>query len=274
MQNLHFCGGLPRTGSTVLMNILQQNPRIFTTGTCALPDLLHQQILVKSRYREQFQAMSVEQADSAMYGLIRGATKGWFEGLTDKPTVISKNRSWAQLLHLYPKSKYICMVRDLRDIVESFEKVNSRTLALHSLADDDSPVPAMSESEKYMHYFKSVNALSTGLGNDVQRMMDKFPQGNIMFIRYEDFTQDPVYILKKLYKHIGEDYFDHDLDNISQSVLFEHDHAYFRERTDHVVNPRFQYYKKPVRTMSERFQEQVLTDYKWFYEGFYPDALK
>ena len=274
MHNIHFCGGLPRTGSTVLMNILQQNPRIFTTGTCALPDLLHQQVLVKSRYREQFQAMSIEQADKALYGLIHGATKGWFEALTDKPTVISKNRSWAQLLHLYPNSKYICMIRDLRDIVESFEKINKKTLALHTLSDDDSPLLAMSESEKYAHYFKSVTAISTALGNDVQRMMDKFPRGNILFIRYEDFTQDPLYILKKLYKHIEEDYFEHDLDNISQSVLFEHDHAYFRERTDHVVKPEFQYYKKPVRTMSERFQQQILTDYRWFYEGFYPDALK
>jgi hypothetical protein len=28
MNKLHFCGGLPRSGSTVLMNILQQNPKI------------------------------------------------------------------------------------------------------------------------------------------------------------------------------------------------------------------------------------------------------
>ena len=32
MKTIHFCGGLPRSGSTILMNILQQNPRIFTTS--------------------------------------------------------------------------------------------------------------------------------------------------------------------------------------------------------------------------------------------------
>jgi hypothetical protein len=274
MQNLHFCGGLPRTGSTVLMNILQQNPRIFTTNTCALADLLHQQVLIKSRYREQFQAMSLDQADRAMYGLIHGATKGWFEGLTSKPTVISKNRSWSNLFHLYPESKYICMVRDLRDIIESFEKVNQRTLALHSFAEDNALVPAMSEAEKYNYYFKSHNALSNSLANEIQRMMDQFSKGNVLFIRYEDFTKDPVYMIKKVYNHINEEYYEHDLNSIEQSLLFEHDHAYFKERTDHKVNPQFQYYKEPVRTISDRFQKEILKNYHWFYEGFYPDALK
>jgi sulfotransferase len=274
MDKLFFCGGLPRTGSTVLMNILQQNPRIFTTGTCALPDLLHQQVLIKSRYREQFQAMSLEQADKAMYGLIHGATKGWFEALTDKPVVISKNRSWSNLFHLYPDSKYICMVRDLRDIVESFEKINQRTLALHSFADDNALVPAMSESEKFGYYFKSYNVLSDALANDVTRMMDVFKKNpsKVLFIRFEDLTKDPNYIIKKVYNHIGEEYYSHDLDNINQSVLFEHDHAYFKERTDHQTAPSFQYYKEPQRTLSIRFQQEVVNNYKWFYEGFYPDA--
>jgi|688.fasta_scaffold15969_3 sulfotransferase len=274
MNKLFFCGGLPRTGSTVLMNILQQNPRIFTTGTCALPDLLHQQVLIKSRYREQFQAMSLEQADKAMYGLIHGATKGWFEALTNKPVVISKNRSWSNLFHLYPDSKYICMVRDLRDIIESFEKINQRTLALHSFADDNALVPAMSESEKFGYYFKSLNVLSDALANDVTRMMDVFKKNpsKVLFIRFEDFTKDPIYILKKVYNHIGEEYYSHDLENISQSVLFEHDHAYFKERADHQTAPSFQYYKEPQRTFSTRFQQEVLNNYKWFYEGFYPDA--
>jgi hypothetical protein len=57
MKQLHFCGGLPRTGSTVLMNILQQNPNIFTTSTDPFPAILNEQILIKSRYRETFQAM-------------------------------------------------------------------------------------------------------------------------------------------------------------------------------------------------------------------------
>ena len=276
MNSLHFCGGLPRSGSTVLMNILQQNPRIFTTGTCALPDLISNHILIKSRYRESFQAMSVDQADRAMYGLVRGATQGWFEGLTDKPTVISKNRGWSSIFHLYPNSKYIVMVRDLRDIVESFEKVNKRTLALHSYGDAGIFTPAMHQYEKYKHYFDEPNSLSAPLQTEVPRMMELFKRerNKVMFIRYEDFTKEPYQILNKLYNFLGEPYFEHNLQNIKQSELFEHDHAYFREKTDHVTHSTFQYYKEPERKLLPSIHERIVKEYRWFYEGFYPDELQ
>jgi hypothetical protein len=275
MKKLHFCGGLPRSGSTVLMNILQQNPRIFTTGTCALPEILHTHILVKSRFRESFQAMSIDQADRAVYGLIHGATRGWFEALTNKPVVISKNRMWSELFHLYDDSKYIVTVRDLRDIVESFEKVNSKTLALHSFGDRNIFVPAMHKHEKYRHYFDESNSLSVPLSTEIPRMMEVFgkKKNNVLFVRYEDFTKDPIYILRKLYNFLEEDWFEHDLNHISQSELFEHDHAYFRERTDHVTKSKFVYYKDPVRTLPDSFHERVLKENNWFYKSFYPEVL-
>jgi sulfotransferase len=275
MNQLHFCGGLPRSGSTLLMNLLQQNPRIFTTGTCALSEILRDKILIKSRYSETFQAMSTEQADRAMYGLIHGATKGWFEALTNKPVVISKRHGWSGLFHLFPKSKYICLIRDLRDVVESFERVNSKTLSLHSYGDSNTVIPAMHIHEKYKHYFNESNAFSVNLQTEVPRLMEVFKKDNskVIFIRYEDFTKEPIYILKKLYNFLVEDYFDHDLMNINQSELFEHDHAYFREKTDHETLPKFRFYSEPKRILSNEFHQRVVKENIWFYESFYPEVL-
>jgi sulfotransferase len=275
MNELHFCGGMPRSGSTILMNILQQNPQIFTTGTCALADLIGTHILVKSRYREQFQAMSTEQADKAMYGLIHGATKGWFESLTKKPVVISKNRNWSTLFHLYPNSKYIVMVRDLRDVIESFEKVNDRTLALHSFGDRTVMTTAMHIHEKFRYYFNESNSVSETLNYEVPRLMEWFKKDSskVLFIRYEDFTKEPIYILRKVYNFIGKEYFEHNLDHIEQSELFEHDHAYFREKTDHVTQSRFQMYKEPQRKLSIEFHDRVVKENLWYYNAFYPEVL-
>jgi len=275
MKTIHFCGGLPRSGSTILMNILQQNPRIFTTGTCALPDLISNHILIKSRYRESFQAMSTEQADRAMYGLVHGATQGWFSGLTDKPVVISKNRGWSSIFHLYPNSKYIVMIRDLRDVVESFERVNEKTLALHAYGDASVFTPAMHQHEKFKHYFDEPNSLSVPIQTEVPRLMEVFKRtkNKVMFLRYEDFTVDPGQMLAKLYNFLDEKPFRHDLDNIEQSKMFEHDHAYFRERTDHVTMPQFRYYEKPKRTLPDSFHARILKEYRWFYEGFYPNEF-
>lgn len=275
MNNLHFCGGLPRSGSTILMNILQQNPRIFTTGSCALYELLADKILVKGRYSETFQAMSTDQADAAMYGLIHGATKGWFEALTDKPTIISKRHGWSSLFHLYPKSKYICMVRDLRDIAESFENINSKTLALHTFSNLNVMIPAMSFTEKYRYHFEESNSLSNNLQFEIPRLMNIFQttKDKVMFIRYEDFTKDPDYMLKKTNSFLNESDFEYDLDDIKQSTLFEHDHAYFRERTSHKTYSKFKYWKEPVRVLPESFHEKVVKNHKWFYQAFYPEVL-
>lgn len=275
MKHLHFCSGLPRTGSTVLMNILQQNPDIFTTGTCALPGLLKDHVLTASRFREQFQAMSTDQADKAMSGFVYGGVKGWFEGLTLKPVVISKNRMWPELLHLFPNSKVIVCVRDLRDIVESFDRVNSKIKALHTFGESGVLYPALSEKEKYDYHFKEVNAFSASLYIELPRLMDRFLNNNknIKFIRYEDFLKEPYTILNSINNFLQVNSFNYDLKNISQSELYEHDNAYFRERTDHKVKKVMVEWKEPKRVLSNNFHNSIIENHKWFYEGFYPEVL-
>lgn len=273
MKTVHFCAGLPRSGSTVLMNILQQNPSIFTTGTCALTKII-QDLTVKSRYNESFQAMHAQNADDAMYGLIQGATRGWFDGLTDKPVVISKNRGWAQLHHLYPNSKFIVTVRDIRDIAESFDKINDKIKALHTFGDDGKMYGAMSEDEKYNYHFQTSNAFSISLYQDMPRLMELWMNGysnKIKFVRYEDFLDNPDQQLNDIYKFLNLPLYKHDLYNIEQSSLYEHDHAYFREKTSHVVKRQVTKHADPIRKLSEKFHQRIVDDHKWYYEGFYPN---
>lgn len=271
-----MCTGLPRSGSTVLMNILQQNPDIFTTATCALPDLLHQHILIKSRFRESFQAMDPDQADSAIYHLIHGAAQGWFTGLTIKPIVISKSRSWSNITHLFENSKIIVTVRDLRDIIESFERLQRKTRALHTFGDNTALLAAMTLHEKYNYYFNTSNSVSIPLQTELPRMMELFKKdrSRILFIRYEDFTRDPKKTLAQIHNLLQLDLYQYDLDNIEQSNMFEHDHAYFRERTDHRIKNKFQYYSQLDRMLPDWFHNKIVNEYRWFYEGFYPQEVE
>ena len=274
MKAIHFCAGLPRSGSTVLMNILQQNPSIFTTGTCALTGII-EGLITKSRYSESFQAMNAQEADNATYGMVQGATRGWFDGLTDKPVVVSKNRAWPRLHHLYPNSKLIVTVRDIRDVAESFDKINRNIKALHSYGDDGKSYGCMSEDEKYNYHFSTQNAFSVSLYQDLPRLMHLWKDGHskrIMFVRYEDIISNPNHTIVELYKFLELPVFDHDLNNIQQSALYEHDNAYFREKTSHVVKPQLIGNSTPVRNLSDNFHNKVLNEHKWFYDGFYPNA--
>lgn len=274
-KEIHFCSGLPRAGSTVLMNILQQNPRIFTTGTCALQEILTN-LVIKSRFKESFQAMSIDQADSAMYGLVNGAAQGWFNGLTDKPVAISKNRGWTGLTHLFPESKYIVTIRDLVDVAESFDRVNRNTKVLHTFDDTLGLLPAMTEDEKYHYFFKSPNPITGVLAHELPRLLElcRQDQSKVLFIRYEDLLADPYKQINKVYDFLGEEQFKHDFNNIQQSDMFEHDHAYFRERTSHKVEPSILTKKVQKRHFSESMQQRIVQENQAFYQTFYPSALK
>jgi hypothetical protein len=255
------------------MNILQQNDSIFTTGTCALSQII-KDLIIKSRYSESFQAMNAHDADNATYGMVQGATQGWFEGLTDKPVVVSKNRSWPELHHLYPESKLIVTVRDIRDIAESFDKINRDIKALHTYGQDGKSYGCMSEDEKYHYHFNTENAFSMSLFQDLPRLMNLWKDGGsdrIKFLRYEDFKSEPNQALDEVYSFLQLPLYQHDLNNIQQSNLFEHDHAYFREKTSHVV--RRELTDNPVvRNLSDNFHNRILSEQKWFYDGFYPNA--
>ena len=273
-KQLHFCGGLPRAGSTVLMNILQQNPNIFTTGTCALPNILND-VIIKSRFKESFQAMSINDADSALYGFIKEGTQGWFNALTNKPIVISKNRSWSSYLHLFPNAKYIVMIRDIIDVAESFDRVNYNTKVLHTFDEKLGLVASMTENEKFHYYFKSSNPLSGTLTFELPKLIERFQQGskNIIFVKYEDLLVDPYKELKRIYNVLEHPYFEHELNNIQQSELFEHDHAYFRERTSHVIESSLIHKKIPERKYSKEMQERIIKEHIGFYQTFYPNKV-
>lgn len=273
-KQLHFCGGLPRAGSTVLMNILQQNPYVFTTGTCALPNILND-VIIKSRFKESFQAMSIDDADRALYGFIKQGTHGWFDALTNKPIVISKNRSWSSYLHLFPDSKYIVMIRDIIDVAESFDRVNYNTKVLHTFDEKLGLVASMTENEKFHYYFKSPNPLSSTLTFELPKLVERSQKGmnDIIFIKYEDLLVDPYKVLKTIYDTLGLPHFDHDLNNIKQSELFEHDHAYFRERTSHVVESSLIHKKIPERKYSQMMQEKIIKEHIGFYQMFYPNKV-
>ena len=273
MKQLHFCAGLPRTGSTVLMNVLQQNPNVFTTSTDAFPEILREQILIKSRYRESFQAMSCEQADDAVYGMAMGATRGWYEGLTNKPIVISKSRQWSTLHHLFPNSKILVTVRDLRDVVESFDRVNSKIKALHTFGDNNILYASMSEDEKYHYHFNEANAFSGSFRSELPKYIELFKEDptRVKFVRYEDLLKEPEYMLNRIYQFLGLEPYEHDLNNIEQSALFEHDNAYFREKTDHHTKPSMIPWTEPKRVLSDKFHKKVVENNAWFYKCFYPD---
>src|SRR5688572_11027487 len=94
-KTIHFICGMPRAGSTLLGNILAQNPRIHVTPTSALIDALIE-------LREKFNTLADFRAapnEAGKMAAVRGALFGFFDPV-DRPVIFDKNRAWLSELEM------------------------------------------------------------------------------------------------------------------------------------------------------------------------------
>jgi sulfotransferase len=270
MEKLHYCLGLPRTCSSVLMNILNENPKFFTTGSCPTPYLIHACKEISQEVSE-FIAMDKDVMNSAYLNFLRQGLKGWFESLTEKPIVFSKSRVWADYLRhtiaIDPNSKYIITLRDLREIICSFEILSDKYPNI--LSSDNS-------FQKRMQNY--CTDLSSNLGRPLHMLpgvldfVKRFPN-NFFILRQEDFNQNPQEILKILYNFLEEPYFEHDLDNIPSPDYYEHDSIY-RALVYHKTGTKLKKIApKWKEFMTFEQSQMIIQNNLWYYQTFYPEFL-
>ena len=273
MKQIHYCTGLPRTCSTVLMNILCQNPEIFTTSTCPLP-LLVEACQDKTVSSPDFTAMDQDVLTKSYLNFLRQGIKGWFESMTTKEVVISKSRLWQDYLpHAFKideNSKYLVLIRDLRDIVCSFESLLWKNPNLVLRTSETSQLYTESYPERIDCYFHETHTLGKSFRRlpHVLELSNKYPD-KFLIARQEDFNNNPYTFLKNIYKFFELDYFKHNLKDIPKSVLYEHDSVY-RDLVSHKVGKSFK--SKPARwekEMTAAASEKIVTENQWFYNLFY-----
>lgn len=275
MEKLHFCIGLPRSGSTLLMNILQQNPLIFTSASSPTPYLVGSTRDI-SRNVSEFIAMTQEKREDCLENFLKMGFKGWYESLTDKPVVISKSRPWDQelltIFKLYNNPKIIVNIRDIRDIICSYEKLLCK-YPMWTIFSSASPQSTLTR-EKRIELFCTGSESNLGrplaLLPIIVEWMQKRPEC-FFLIRIEDFNKDPKGCFKALYQWLDLPYYDHDLNNIEQSEQYEHDTIYralVSHKTERTFRPLDQTHKTML-TLEENYS--IIHNNQWFYQTFYPE---
>jgi hypothetical protein len=257
------------------MNILQQNPAVFTSSTSPTPYLISAMRDTAAGVAE-FIAMDQDQLDKSLSGFFREGLKGWYEGLTDKPVVISKSRVWDQELNtifrLYKNPKIILNLRDLRDIVCSYEKLMFK-YPMWNFGSREDPVNRMPRNKRIEIYCTDVGA---NLGRPLKLLphifewMQKRPEC-FFTVRIEDFNIDSEGCFRALYNWLELPYFEHDLNNIPQAAQYEHDTTY-RTFVSHKTEPKFRPLEQSYKTMLTHSESiDIIHNNTWFYETFYPE---
>ena len=203
MEKIFYNATLPRSGSTLLQNLLAQNPDIYASPTSGLIDLINA-AKVPYTERPEFAALDSALVKKGFLNFCKGGIEGYCSAVTDKKYVIDKNFLWGKEFNLLTmmngyKPKVIIMVRDLREVFASMEEgyrnspdkanpnVNWNTVTNTTL-------------EKRMNSW----AISSPLGSSIDAIMEIIIQKvdkDVFFLRYEHLCISPKDVMASLYKY-------------------------------------------------------------------------
>ncbi len=221
-KKYYFISGLPRSGSTLLCNILAQNPRFHTTSTSGIMDVMF-------GVRNQWDKLVEFKASPNPEGKLRvlRGILGSYHSNTDKPVVFDKCRGWLSLLEMAEevlghKAKVLVPVRDMRDVLASFEKLFRETAKTAQIAQ---------EGQNYFGFQTVQGRVDMWMKPDqpvglaYNRITDAIRRGysdRMFLVNFDDLTSHPKETMKAIYKFLGEEPFEHDFNNVKQ-VTWEND---------------------------------------------------
>jgi len=264
---------LPRTGSTLLLYILDQNP-IFEIG----PDseigriLYHNKEYIQ-REINHFQLPHEKVTECFKNFCVQG-TKAWIEQITRPEKIfIDKSRHWLKdldyIFNLFPNAKIPITIRDLRGIANSYEKIHNHSLYI----DREFFHEDLNYDIQAFRVNKCLNVsyIKDGLFSikELLQIPKKF-KNQIKFVRYEDLIKNPKQELDNIYDFLEMPQFDHDFNNIKQG--FFHDNPYLPHGI-HKIKNKIEYKKETFSEIRQDIQHAIVNEYRWYYEEFYPEIL-
>ena len=268
IKKIFYNSSLPRSGSTLIQNILGQNPEIHTTPTSGLFEMLTS-LRVFYTDGQDFKSQDAKLMEAGFKGLLKGAIYGFHQPLTNKPYVIDKSRGWGmeyEFINQYdPNPKIICMIRDLRAVFCSLEKkYRNNPLTENHIANWQQLTGTTTE--------KRIGVWSNNapIGASVDRLYQVLIQGlhkNILFIKFEDLCKQPDTELAKIYEYLGLKQFKHDFNNIKQ--ITHEDDKQFGIFGDHKIRQKLAPVKEDWEEILGANGCKMITDgYQWFYNDF------
>jgi len=170
------------------------------------------------------------------------------------------------LRDLYPKSKMIVILRDLRAIFGSIEKQHRVAPILD--ATDDSMRTIDGRANAHFSANGMIGCCLRGIQDLLNR---KIP--NVYYLRFEDLVINPRETLKGVYNFIELEPLHHDLDDIKNyaqdpdnMLLFKFPH----KGCGKLEKPDFFEFRKYYNSSIE---DEIMSRNDWYYKTFYSDGV-
>lgn len=225
-KTYYFMAGLPRSGSTLLSSILNQNPRFYSgPSSPVVPTMLAiEQSLSNDELFNSYP--KPEQARELI-----GSVLSTYYGDRQEPVIFDKNRSWTIRVNYIQgyfgiEPKIICPVRDTAEILTSFIslihrnpfEINGRVNFIDEML-IKSNIPLTDDNR--CEFLASPGGI---LGQSVEGLKKALMEGYdkcIHFVEYNDLVNNPEETMSEIYKFLEEEPYQHtftDLKNQNREV--------------------------------------------------------
>jgi len=271
MEKIIFNSSMPRSGSELLQVLLHQNPDIYGSPTSPLLEFLYG--MRGNTGLTEVQAQPRELMQNAFARACKGTVEGYYSAITDRPIVIDKNRGWATNYNWTSmwenQPKMIVMVRDLRGIVASMERIYRKNVDTAECAN----LPLQLDTRIFNWLNINVQPIpnnpnigSAPVGLALNRLRGLFMDGTadkVLFVKYEDLIDDPVVTMSKIYSYLGLPEYNHNFNNIQKQV--DEDTKLFGVFGDHNVGSKLSPIKKWNDVLPEKLSDVIRKDFDWYF---------
>lgn len=262
-KNYYFMAGLPRSGSTILSAILNQNPRFYSgpsSPVTGLMAMLEQQL----SQDEFFLAYpKPEQASMIISNIIH---QYYFD--VEKPVIFDKNRSWVNRIHyiegyLGITPKIICPVRNIDEILASFVSMHRRNpyqvngkinFMDEMLIKSNIPLTDDNRCEFLVSESGILGQSYLGIRDVLMKGHEKY----LHFVEYDDLVNSPKETMKRIYDFLDEEYYEHEFDNFI-NINNENDASTYGLSDMHHIRKEL---KKTSSSPEEILSENILSKCK------------
>ncbi len=215
-KQIHFISGLPRAGSTLLCNILNQNPAFHATSTSGILEII---LAIRNQW-ENVAELRASPNKAGKSAVINNILHNYVD-VIERPVYFDKSRAWIAYIELAEailgeKAKILVPVRKITDILSSFENLYRKNA-------HDWQFPQ--EKSHFFEWQTVEGRADIWMRNDqpvgiaYNRIRDAISRGykdRLHFIEFDDLTTQPKAVMGNLYSFLGEEYYEHNFDYVEQ----------------------------------------------------------
>ena len=220
-KTFYFMAGLPRSGSTMLSSILNQNPRFYSGPSSPV---LGAMFAVELNFTGSELYSGYPKPDQVRE--IIGSIPHHFYSDVKKPIVFDKNRAWTARVpfiegYIGQQAKILVPVRRVDEILTSiltmvhrnpFQEGQARVNFVdEQLIKTNTPINDYNRCMYLLNdggiVYESLNAIMMGFQQNVRDKMH--------FVDYNDLVDNPEKTMEDIYDFLGEEHYEHDFESLS-----------------------------------------------------------